>query len=119
MTTESSQKPDPARDGRTVVVGVVVSSKMKDTITVREDRSVRHRLYGKFVRRSTKYYAHDAGNTCREGDTVEIVQTRPISKLKNWRLQSIVRRGDGGIAHTDADVTSATTGTLPGAAKEA
>lgn len=115
MTSESSQKSEPARDGRTVVTGEVVSAKMKDTITVREDRSVRHRLYGKFVRRSTKYYAHDAGNTCREGDMVEIVQTRPISKLKNWRLQRIVRRGDGGIVHTDADVA----GTLPGAPKEA
>lgn len=119
MTTESNQSPELKRDARTLVVGVVVSAKMKDTITVREDRSVKHKLYGKFVRRSTKYYAHDAGNTCREGDTVEIVQTRPISKLKNWRLQRVVRRGDGGIVHTDADVTSATTGTLPGAAKEA
>lgn len=115
MTPESDKKPESGRAVRTTVTGVVVSAKMKDTITVREDRSVRHRLYGKFVRRSTKYYAHDAGNTCREGDTVEIVQTRPISKLKNWRLERIVRRGDGGIVHTDADVA----GNLPGAAKEA
>lgn len=100
-----------ARESRPTVVGTVVSAKMTDTITVREDRTVRHARYGKFVRRATKYYAHDAGNTAKAGDVVEIAHTRPISKLKSWRLVRIVRKGAGGMLHSDADV--------PGAAKEA
>ena len=107
MTPETNEK----RETRPTVVGTVVSAKMKDTITVREDRSVAHPLYGKYVRKATKYYAHDAGNTAHEGDVVEIAHTRPISKLKNWRLLRIVRRSAGGMVHTDADV--------PGAPKEA
>lgn len=95
-----------SRDDRPTVVGTVVSAKMKDTITVREERNVPHPLYGKYVRKATKYYAHDAGNTAHEGDVVEIAHTRPISKLKNWRLLRIVRRSAGGIVHTDADASS-------------
>lgn len=102
MTSETSVN----REGRATVVGTVVSAKMKDTITVREERTVPHPLYGKFVRKATKYYAHDAGNTAHEGDVVEIVHTRPISKLKNWRLLRIVRHSAGGIVHTDADVAA-------------
>jgi small subunit ribosomal protein S17 len=101
VTSETSR----ARDARPTVVGTVVSAKMKDTITVREERTVPHPLYGKYVRRATKYYAHDAGNTAHEGDTVEIAHTRPLSKLKNWRLVRIVRRGPGGIVHSDADAS--------------
>ena len=95
------------RDARATVTGAVVSAKMKDTIVVRVERMVKHPLYGKFVRRSSKFYAHDAGNTARQGDTVEIEQTRPISKLKNWRLVRIVRRSEGGLVHTDADAGAA------------
>jgi len=98
---------DNARERRSTVVGTVVSAKMKDTITVRDERSVRHPLYGKYVRRATKYYAHDAGNTAREGDVVEIEQTRPLSKLKNWRLVRIVRKSAGGLVHSDADAAEA------------
>ena len=103
MTSDTSAKREP----RPTVTGTVVSAKMKDTITVREERSVPHPLYGKFVRRAAKYYAHDAGNSAKEGDVVEIAHTRPMSKLKNWRLVRIVRRGTGGIVHTDADVAAA------------
>ena len=102
------------RAARPTVVGTVVSTKMKDTITVREERKVKHPLYGKYVRRSSKYHAHDAGTTAGEGDVVEIVQTRPISKTKNWRLLRIVRKGQGGVAHADTDVPVA----APRAAKE-
>lgn len=110
----SPETQEPARAPRTTVTGTVVSSKMKDTITVSEERSVRHPLYGKYLRRATKYYAHDAGNTAREGDVVEIVQTRPLSKLKNWRLVRIVRRGPGALLHSDSDA-----GAAPGGAQEA
>lgn len=98
MTSENAKRP-----ARPTVTGTVVSTKMKDTITVREEWTVRHPLYGKYIRRSTKYHAHDAGNTAREGDVVEIEHTRPISKLKTWRLLRIVRRSAGGLVHTDAD----------------
>lgn len=107
MTPEQNK---PAREHRTTVTGTVVSTKMKDTIVVREERSVRHPLYGKYVRRATKYYAHDAGNTARDGDVVELVQTRPLSKLKNWRLVRIVRRGPGALLHSDSDAAPASGG---------
>lgn len=99
MTEASTGK----RSVRPNVTGLVVSAKMKDTITVTEQHTRPHPLYGKLVRRDTKYYAHDAGNTAREGDVVEIAQTRRLSKLKNWRLVRIVRRGAGGMVHSDAD----------------
>ncbi|MCG3133719.1 MAG: hypothetical protein HMLKMBBP_00944 [Planctomycetes bacterium] len=95
----------PKREGRSVVTGTVTSAKMKDTIVVRQGRMVKHGLYGKYIRRHSKYYAHDAGNTARVGDEVEIEQTRPLSKLKNWRLVRIVRKGDGGVQHADIDAS--------------
>lgn len=76
------------------VTGLVVSSKMDKTITVLVERKVPHPLYRKYVRRSTKLHAHDENNECREGDTVMIVQSRPISKTKAWRLVKIVERGE-------------------------
>ncbi len=76
------------------VTGRVVSNKMDKTITVLVERKVPHPLYRKYVRRSTKLHAHDENNECREGDTVMIVQSRPISKTKAWRLVKIVERGE-------------------------
>lgn len=76
------------------VTGRVVSNKMDKTITVLVERKVPHPLYRKYVRRSTKLHAHDEKNECREGDTVMIVQSRPISKTKAWRLVKIVERGE-------------------------
>ncbi|TXH02971.1 MAG: 30S ribosomal protein S17 [Nevskiaceae bacterium] len=73
------------------VVGVVVSSKANKTITVLVERSERHPLYGKYVRRSTKLYAHDENNQCKEGDTVSIVETRPLSKQKRFRLVEVIK----------------------------
>ena len=118
MSTNETQKVTGAveRDVRASVMGTVTSAKMKDTIVVREERMVKHARYGKYVRKHTKYHAHDAGNTANEGDEVEIIQTRPMSKTKNWRLLRIVRRSEGGVAHTDADVavgTTAKTATTP------
>lgn len=68
---------------------------MRKTIVVESERLERHRTYGKYVRRTTRYYVHDEGNEAREGDRVEIVATRPLSKLKRWRLTRVVERGLG------------------------
>lgn len=76
------------------VTGQVISNKMEKTITVRVDRLVKHPLYGKFIRRSTKLLAHDEGNECQEGDTVIIEASRPLSKRKAWRLVKVVTRAE-------------------------
>lgn len=73
-------------------IGVVVSNKMDKTIVVAEKRKVKHPIYGKFVNKTTKHYAHDEQNTCNEGDTVRIMETRPLSKQKGWRLVEIIER---------------------------
>jgi small subunit ribosomal protein S17 len=73
-------------------LGRVVSNKMNKSVTVSVERLVRHPVYGKFVRRTTKIMAHDEEGTCREGDTVAIVECRPISKRKAWRVVEIVER---------------------------
>ena len=73
-------------------VGRVVSNKMKKSVTVVVERLVKHPAYGKFIRRTTKVMAHDEEGTCREGDTVAIVECRPISKRKAWRVVEIVTR---------------------------
>ena len=74
------------------VIGVVVSDKMDKTIVVKVERFVQHPRFKKYVKRSKKYYAHDEKNEAGVGDTVEIEETRPLSKLKRWRLVRIVRR---------------------------
>lgn len=74
------------------ITGKVVSDKMDKTITVLVERRVKHELYGKYITRSTKLHAHDENNDCNEGDTVAIVESRPISKTKTWKLQSIVEK---------------------------
>ena len=74
------------------LTGVVTANKANKTITVRVDRRVKHPVYGKFIRRSTKLAAHDEHNACQLGDTVTIVESRPISKTKSWRLGAIVER---------------------------
>jgi small subunit ribosomal protein S17 len=80
------------RGRRKVRTGVVVSDAMDKTIVVRIDRQVRHPLYGKTVRRSSKLQAHDEANDANLGDTVRVVETRPLSKTKRWRLIEIVER---------------------------
>ena len=72
--------------------GVVVSNKMDKTIVVAVERKEKHPLYGKFVKKTTKFVAHDEKNECGEGDTVLIMETRPLSKTKNWRVVKIVER---------------------------
>lgn len=72
--------------------GRVVSAKADKTITVLIERLVKHPLYGKFIRRSSKLHAHDAENQCHEGDVVSIEQCRPLSKSKTWRLVEVIER---------------------------
>ncbi|MCB8963517.1 MAG: 30S ribosomal protein S17 [Bacteroidales bacterium] len=73
-------------------IGVVVSSKMDKSIVVAVKRKVKHPIYGKFVNKTTKLYAHDENNSCGVGDVVKIQETRPLSKLKRWRLVEIVEK---------------------------
>jgi small subunit ribosomal protein S17 len=73
-------------------IGVVVSNKMDKTIVVAEKRKMKHPIYGKFVNKTSKFYAHDEKNDCNEGDTVRIMETRPLSKNKGWRLVEIIER---------------------------
>lgn len=74
--------------------GIVVSNKMDKTVVVRIDRSKRHRLYGKTLRVTQRYKAHDENNECRLGDVVKIAETRPLSREKRWRVVEVVQKGD-------------------------
>lgn len=73
-------------------IGVVVSNKMDKSIVILVERKVKHPKYGKFVKKSTKFMAHDEKNECNLGDTVKIMETRPLSKNKCWRLVEIIER---------------------------
>ncbi len=73
-------------------VGVVTSNKMEKSIVVSEVKRVKHPMYGKFVLKTKKYVAHDEKNDCNIGDTVKIMETRPLSKTKSWRLVEIIER---------------------------
>ena len=73
-------------------IGVVTSKKMEKSIVVAEVKRVKHPMYGKFVLKTKKYVAHDEKNDCKEGDTVKIMETRPLSKTKCWRLVEILER---------------------------
>ena len=85
---------DGARKSRKVRVGVVVGDKMDKTVTVSVERQFAHPLYGKGVRRTKKYHAHDENNDYRVGDTVRITETRPLSKTKRWRVLELMSRPD-------------------------
>ena len=73
-------------------IGTVTSDKMDKSIVVAVERKVKHPKYGKFVKKTSKFFAHDEKNECNIGDTVRIMETRPLSKLKNWRLIEIVEK---------------------------
>ncbi|HRN38722.1 MAG: 30S ribosomal protein S17 [Flavobacteriales bacterium] len=96
MSTESTQTAPVAegnsRNLRKERVGIVTSDKMNKSITVTVERRVRHAKYGKFVKRTSKFMAHDEKGEAHLGDTVRIAETRPISKLKCWRLVEVVER---------------------------
>jgi small subunit ribosomal protein S17 len=80
------------RNFRKERIGVVVSNKMDKSITVAVKRKVKHPIYGKFINKTKKLMAHDEENTCNIGDTVRISETRPLSKIKTWRLIEIIER---------------------------
>ncbi|ADI02969.1 MAG TPA: 30S ribosomal protein S17 [Syntrophothermus lipocalidus] len=80
------------RGQRKVRIGTVVSDKMDKTVTVKVERVMQHPLYRKVVRRSKKYMAHDENNECKTGDVVRIMETRPLSKRKRWRVVEIIER---------------------------
>jgi small subunit ribosomal protein S17 len=80
------------RNLRKTKAGVVTSNKGDKSITVKVERKVKHPLYGKFVKKSTKFHAHDEKNECSIGDTVRIMETRPLSKTKRWRLVEIIEK---------------------------
>ena len=82
---------DEAKTNRTLT-GRVVSNAMDKSITVLVERRVKHPLYGKFIRRSTKIHAHDESNECNAGDLVRVVQCRPLSKTKCWRLVEVIEK---------------------------
>ena len=78
------------RNLRKTRIGVVTSNKMAKTVTVAVERKVKHPIYGEFVKMTTKFHAHDEKNECSIGDTVKIMETRPLSKTKRWRLVEVV-----------------------------
>ena len=73
-------------------IGIVTSQKMDKSITVLVERREKHAMYGKFLKKSNKFLAHDENNECKEGDVVRIIETRPLSKRKRWRLAEIIER---------------------------
>ena len=80
------------RNFRKERIGVVASNRMDKSVVVVIERKVKHPLYGKFVKKTSRFFAHDEENTCNKGDTVKIMETRPLSKRKNWRLVEIIER---------------------------
>ena len=80
------------RNLRKTRTGVVSSNKMDKTITVKVERKIKHPLYGKFLKKTTSFHAHDEKNECSIGDTVKIMESRPLSKTKRWRLVEIVEK---------------------------
>src|ERR1700726_1739175 len=92
MATEAPVAPAPARHERQEVTGVVTSAEVEKTIIVKVTRMVQHKLYHRVIRVSKKFYAHDEERKARQGDTVRIIETRPLSKLKRWRLAEVGTR---------------------------
>jgi len=80
------------RSRRKTRIGLVTSNKMEKTITISVERKVKHPIYGKFVKKTTKFHAHDDKNECSIGDIVKIMETRPLSKTKRWRLVEVVEK---------------------------
>ncbi len=91
MTTEQAKS---SRGRRQVKVGTVVSNKMNKTVVVAVAKTVMDPLYRRFVKRTSTFHAHDEGNQCGVGDRVEIVSTRPLSRLKRWRVSNILQRAE-------------------------
>jgi len=116
MTEQSTHATDAqkAQVHRQVKVGTVVSNKMDKTIVVAVESLKKHRIYKRTYRRTKRFYAHDEKNTSQVGDLVRIEETRPLSKMKRWRLVEILKTGSGIVpveevlAEADPDLTSTT-----------
>ena len=89
---------EPMRDNRKLKQGVIVSNKMQKTVVVKVDRKFRHPQYDKVIVRSKKYYAHDESGLLQMGDVVSIMETRPLSKLKRWRVTEVVQKAQAKAA---------------------
>ena len=87
-----------------ILIGTIVSDKTDKTVTVKVERKERHPLYGKIIRRSKKYHAHDEANEFKPGDVVRIEETRPISKTKTWKVLDRVQAGKGRAVEADLEV---------------
>ncbi len=89
---EATTKSTVERNLRKTKIGVVSSNKMDKSITVKVERKIKHPLYGKFLKKTNSFHAHDEKNECNIGDTVKIMETRPLSKTKRWRLVEIIEK---------------------------
>ncbi len=98
MSSETA--PDEVARRRASRVGVVVSDKMDKSVVVRVDRTFGHPLYKRYIGKSSRFLAHDEANTCKVGDTVEIVESRPLSAHKRWRVRRVVRAGVAAVSET-------------------
>lgn len=97
MENQTNQAAQPAQDStarakRKVRIGIVSSDKMNKTITVKVERKIKHPIYGKFLKKSTSFHVHDEKNEAGIGDTVRIMETRPMSRTKRWRLVEIIEK---------------------------
>ena len=92
MAEQQEQQSAPVRGKRKVREGLVVSDKMDKTVVVAVEDRVKHALYGKIIRRTTKYKAHDEANECGVGDRVRLMETRPLSATKRWRVVEILEK---------------------------
>jgi len=94
-TPQGEQAPQKSGRGRAQVkTGVVVSDKMNKSVVVAVENTITHRLYHRYLKRTSKFHAHDEANTAKVGDLVEIVSSRPLSKTKRWRVRRIVQRAE-------------------------
>ncbi len=110
MSNASANTGQPTRGKRKTVVGIVTSDKMNKTRRVEIPRLVRHPRYNKYIKRRTVCYMHDENNESRRGDTVELMETRPLSKRKHWRLVRIVARAKVAEAAEEAAATPTESG---------
>jgi small subunit ribosomal protein S17 len=87
-----SENTEKSRGSRQEKVGVVVSNRMNKTVIVEVEKTVTHRLYHRYQKRTSRFYAHDEANACQVGDQVRLVSTRPLSRLKRWRVDEVVKK---------------------------
>lgn len=91
MSEAAEKRPNQRQEK----IGVVVSNKMNKTVVVEVEKTVVHRLYHRHQKRTSKFYAHDEGDSCRVGDQVRLVSTRPLSRLKRWRVAEVLKKSGG------------------------